>query len=135
MLKYGGDFVVDGCENIALTFGISQRVIGLTIVAIGTSLPELVTTIIATIKKDTNIAIGNLVGSCMLNSLLIIGVGAVITPLVFSIEFNINLVILAIALLSVWLFSNTGKKETITGANGLILLLMFLVYFVRLFIE
>ena len=134
MLKYGGDFVVDSCENIALTFGISQRIIGLTIVAIGTSLPELVTTIIATLEKDTNIAIGNLVGSCMLNFLLVIGVGAVITPLVFSIEFNINLVLLAFAILAVWLFSNTGKKDTITSANGLILLLMFFIYVARLFV-
>lgn len=134
MLKYGGDFVVDSCESIALTFGISQRIIGLTIIAIGTSLPELVTTIIATLEKDTNIAIGNLVGSCMLNLLLVIGVGAVITPLVFSIEFNINLVLLAFAILTVWLFSNTGKKDTITSANGLILLFMFFIYVARLFV-
>lgn len=72
MLKYGGDFVVDTCENIAIRFGISERIIGLTIVAIGTALPELVTTIIATLEKDTSLAVGNLIGSCMLNSWLIL---------------------------------------------------------------
>lgn len=72
MLKYGGDFVVDTCESIALTFGLSERLIGLTIVAIGTALPELVTTIIATLEKDTSLAVGNLIGSCMLNSWLIL---------------------------------------------------------------
>lgn len=72
MLKYGGDFVVDTCESIALRFGLSERIIGLTIVAIGTALPELVTTIVATLEKDASLAVGNLIGSCMLNSWLIL---------------------------------------------------------------
>ena len=84
LLKYGGDFVVDYSVEIANYFNISQRVIGLTIVAIGTAMPELVTSIIAIIKKDTDLAVGNLVGSCVLNLLLILGIGAVITPLEFS---------------------------------------------------
>ena len=134
MLKYGGDFVVDTCESIALTFGISERVIGLTIVAIGTALPELITTIIATIQKDTALAVGNLIGSCMLNLWLILGIGAVITPLVFSIDFNLNLVLLAFATLMVWLFCYIGKKNTITSANGLILLLTFFIYLTKLFV-
>ena len=134
MLKYGGDFVVDTCESIALTFGLSERVIGLTIVAIGTALPELITTIIATIQKDTALAVGNLIGSCMLNLWLILGIGAVITPLVFSIDFNLNLVLLAFATLMVWLFCYIEKKNTITSANGLILLLTFFIYLTKLFV-
>ena len=134
MLKYGGDYVVDACEEIAITFGISERVIGLTIVAIGTALPELITTIIATLQKDTALAVGNLIGSCMLNLWLILGLGAVITPLVFSIDFNLNLVYLTFGTLLIWLFCYFGKKNTITSANGLILLFMFLIYFARLFI-
>lgn len=134
MLKYGGDFVVDTCESIALTFGISERVIGLTIVAIGTALPELITTIIATIQKDTALAVGNLIGSCMLNLWLILGIGAVITPLVFSIDFNLNLVLLAFATLMIWLFCYIGKKNTITSANGLILLFTFFIYLTKLFV-
>lgn len=134
MLKYGGDYVVDACEEIAITFGISERVIGLTIVAIGTALPELITTIIATLQKDTALAVGNLIGSCMLNLWLILGLGAVITPLVFSIDFNLNLVYLTLGTLLIWLFCYIDKKDTITSANGLILLFMFLIYFARLFI-
>lgn len=134
MLKHGGDYVVDACEEIAITFGISERVIGLTIVAIGTALPELITTIIATLQKDTALAVGNLIGSCMLNLWLILGLGAVITPLVFSIDFNLNLVYLTFGTLLIWIFSYTGKKDTITSANGLILLFMFFIYFARLFI-
>lgn len=134
MLKYGGDFVVETCESIALYFGISERIIGLTIVAIGTALPELVTTIIATIQKDTSLALGNLIGSCMLNLWLIIGIGAVITPLVFSVQFNINLILLAFATLIIWLFCYIGKKDTITSAKGLILLFMFFVYIAKLFV-
>ena len=134
MLKYGGDYVVDACEEIAITFGISERVIGLTIVAIGTSLPELITTIVATLQKDSALAVGNLIGSCMLNLWLILGLGAVITPLVFSNDFNLNLVYLTFGTLLIWLFCYVGKKNTITSANGLILLFMFLIYFARLFI-
>ena len=80
LLKYGGDFVVDNASNIARFFSISERVIGSTIVAIGTAMPELITSILAVIRKDTDLAIGNLVGSCVLNILLILGVGSVITP-------------------------------------------------------
>lgn len=134
MLKYGGDFVVGACENIALNFGISERIIGLTIVAIGTALPELITTIIATASKDTSLAVGNLIGSCMLNLWLIIGLGSVITPLVFSIDFNLNLVLLTFATLIVWLFCYIGKKDTITGAKGLIMLFIFFIYLTRLFV-
>ena len=96
LLKYGGDFVVDYATNIAEQFGISERVIGLTIVAIGTAMPEIITSIIAVIKKDTDLAVGNLVGSCVLNIFLILGVGASITPLEFSTEFNQNLILLII---------------------------------------
>lgn len=134
MLKFGGDFVVDACENIALTFGISERVIGLTIIAIGTALPELVTTIIATATKDTALAVGNLIGSCMLNLWLILGLGSIITPLVFSIDFNLNLVLLTIASLMIWLFCYIGKKDTITGLKGLILLFTFFIYLTKLFV-
>ena len=95
LLKYGGDFVVDYSINIANTFNLSERLIALTIIAVGTALPELVTSIVATIKKDTDLAVGNLVGSCILNLFLIIGLGSLITPLPFSKEYNENLILLA----------------------------------------
>ena len=134
LLKFGGDFVVDYSTEIAQALGISERVIGLTIVAIGTAMPELITSIIAVIRKDTDLAVGNLVGSCVLNLLLILGVGAIITPLEFSNEFTQNLILLAISTLILWIFNFIGKKNTITRFKGFILLIIFTFYMVGMFV-
>lgn len=134
LLKYGGDFVVDNATLIAEHFNISERVIGLTIVAIGTAMPELITSIIAVIRKDTGLAVGNLVGSCVLNLFLILGVGAVITPLKFSSKFNQNLILLCISTFILWIFNFIGKKNTITRFKGFVLLLIFSLYMVGLFV-
>ena len=134
LLKYGGDFVVDYATNIAEYFSIPERIIGLTIVAIGTAMPELITSIIAVIRKDTDLAVGNLVGSCVLNLFLILGVGAIITPLEFSTEFTQNLILLSFSTLVVLLFNFIGKKNTITRWKGLILLGIFSVYMAGLFV-
>ena len=133
-LKYGGDFVVEYCIEIARMFSISERVIGLTVIAIGTALPELVTSILAIIKKDTDLAVGNLVGSCILNLLLILGIGAIITPLTLSSEFIQNLVVLLATNLIIWVFCFIGKKETISILKGFILVTIFLLYICSLFI-
>ena len=134
LLKYGGDFVVDSATNIALYFNISERVIGLTVVAIGTALPELVTSIFAVIRKDTDIAVGNLVGSCVLNLFLILGIGAMITPLEFTLDFIQNLILLCSMTLVLWLFNFMGKRDTITRPKGLVLLGVFALYMVSLFV-
>ena len=134
LLKYGGDFVVDSATNIALYFNISERVIGLTVVAIGTALPELVTSIFTVIRKDTDIAVGNLVGSCVLNLFLILGIGAMITPLEFTPDFIQNLILLCSMTLVLWLFNFMGKRDTITRPKGLVLLGVFALYMVSLFV-
>ena len=134
LLKYGGDFVVDSATNIALYFNISERVIGLTVVAIGTALPELVTSIFAVIRKDTDIAVGNLVGSCVLNLFLILGIGAMITPLEFTPDFIQNLILLCSMTIILWLFNFMGKRDTITRLKGLVLLGVFALYMVSLFV-
>ena len=134
LLKYGGDFVVDSATNIALYFNISERVIGLTVVAIGTALPELVTSIFAVIRKDTDIAVGNLVGSCVLNLFLILGIGAMITPLEFTPDFIQNLILLCSMTLVLWLFNFMGKKNTITRPKGIVLLSIFILYMIGLFV-
>lgn len=134
LLKYGGDFVVDNATLIAEYFNISERVIGLTIVAIGTAMPELVTSIVAVIRKDTDLAVGNLVGSCVLNLFLILGIGAIITPLEFSTDFTQNLILLFFSTLLLWLFNYIGKKNTITRLKALILLGIFSFYMVGLFV-
>ncbi len=133
LLKYGGDFVVDYATNIAMELNVPENVIGLTIIAIGTAIPELVTSIVAVIKKDTDLAVGNLVGSCVLNLFLILGVGAIITPLNFSQDFNNNLIYLIISTFVIWCFNFVGKKHILTREKGVILLLMFGFYIVRLF--
>ena len=134
LLKLGGDFVVDYSTKIAQAWSISERIIGLTIVAIGTAMPELITSIIAVIRKDTDLAVGNLVGSCVLNLLLILGIGAIITPLEFSNEFTQNLILLSISTLILWFFNFIGKKNTITRFKGFILLIIFTFYMVGLFV-
>lgn len=133
LLKYGGDFVVDYSIQVARILNISERIIGLTIVAIGTALPELVTSIFAVIKKDTDLAVGNLVGSCVLNLLLILGIGALITPLKVSNEFIQNLLILLGTNLLIWLFNFIGKKNYISRVQGSILITIFGVYIIKLF--
>ncbi len=132
-LKYGGDLVVDTATEIAINYGISERIIGLTIVAIGTALPELITSIMAVIEKDEDLATGNLIGSCILNSFLILGVGAIITPLSMSAEFISNLILLAISIILIWLFCFVGKKDTLTRYKAIPLLMLFVIYMIKLF--
>ena len=134
LLKYGGDLVVDEASELANIFGLSQRVIGLTIVAIGTALPEMITAVIAVVKAEGGLAIGNLIGSCIVNSFLILGTGALITPLEFSREFNENLILLAVAILFIWISCFIGKKNTITRYKAAVLLLMFIYYMWKLFV-
>lgn len=134
LLKFGGDLVVDEASELAALFGLSERIIGLTIVAIGTALPELITAVIAVVKEEGGLAIGNLVGSCILNSFLILGTGALITPLAFSREFNENLLLLAGTILFIWISCFVGKKDTITRYKAGVLLLMFVYYMWKLFV-
>ena len=134
LLKFGGDLVVDEASELATIFGISERVIGLTIVAIGTALPEMITSVIAVIKKEGGLALGNLIGSCILNSFLIIGTGALITPLAFSKEFNENLLLLAATILFIWISCFVGKKNTITRYKAGVLLIVFTIYMWKLFV-
>lgn len=134
LLKFGGDLVVDEASELADIFGLSQRVIGLTIVAIGTALPEMITAVIAVVKAEGGLAIGNLIGSCIVNSFLILGTGALITPLEFSREFNENLILLAVAILFIWISCFIGKKNTITRYKAAVLLLMFIYYMWKLFV-
>lgn len=132
-LRSGGDIVVNETTEIAMKYGISERVIGLTIVAIGTALPELVTSIIAVIKQEGNLAVGNLIGSCILNSFLILGTGAIITPLAFSREFILNLILLIFSIILIWLYCMIGKKNTITRYKAILLLTTYLIYIINLF--
>lgn len=130
MLKFGGDITVENSVNVAGLLGVSEKVIGVTIVAIGTSLPELITSVIAALKKNVDLAIGNIVGSCIFNLLLILGTSSIIHPISYSLAYNVDFILLIISSILLWLFANTGTKDTMTRFNGLIYLLMYIGYMV-----
>ncbi len=127
-LKYGGDLVVNHASALAKYFHISEKVIGLTIVAIGTSLPELVTNINASIKGNSDIAIGNIIGSNIFNLLLITGVSGVINPIHYNATYNVQLVILIVATIVLAIFPYTDKKDEMTMSNGITYLMMYALY-------
>ena len=95
-IKFGGDFVVDGASAIAAGFGLSQTLIGLTIVALGTSLPELVTSIVAAKKDEVDMALGNVIGSNIFNILMVLGIAAAISPVAFLTENIIDIAVLIV---------------------------------------
>lgn len=134
LLVIGADILVKGASNIAKKFHIPEILIGLTIVAIGTALPEMVTSLIAVITGDADMAVGNLIGSSVLNSFLILGIGAAITPLTISAEFTENLLLLIFSTALLWLFCYLPKKDMLTRPKGLILVLIFAIYMVKLFV-
>ena len=130
---FGGDLVVDNASIIATSLGLSQNFIGLTIVAIGTSLPELVTSIVATRKNESALALGNAVGSNIFNILFILGMSATISPLLVLNESIIDSIILiGVALL---LFVFARSKEEMGKKEGLICVTLYIAYTAYLFIR
>ncbi|MBQ3773278.1 MAG: calcium/sodium antiporter [Pseudobutyrivibrio sp.] len=125
-IKYGGDWVVDSCTTLALKFGMSETLVGLTIVALGTSLPELVTSIVAAKKNELDMAIGNVVGSNIFNILLILGVAGAISPMTFLTVNAIDTLILVVFSVIVGLMCL--KKKNLNKANGIVMLLLYAVY-------
>ena len=132
-IKFGGDFVVDGAVTIAGKLGLSENLIGLTIVAVGTSLPELVTSIVASRKNEVEMAVGNVLGSNIFNILLILGVAGTISPMTFIMENIIDIVLLTAASLLIYVFSWT--KERIDRKEGIVMLLMYASYLVYICIR
>ena len=134
-LKIGGDFVVNNSQTIANYFNISEKIISLTIIAIGTSLPELVTSVTAAIKGESDIAIGNIIGSNIFNILLIIGLSAIINPISYNTSYNLQMIILIISTIVLSLFPYTDKKDEMTTSNGITYLMLYALYMVILFIK
>ncbi|MEG3036694.1 MAG: sodium:calcium antiporter, partial [Bacilli bacterium] len=130
ILKIGGQLVVDNAVLIAKTFGLSEKLIGITIVAVGTSLPELVTSVSAALKGEKDMAIGNILGSNIFNILLIIGVSSVISPITYSLSYNNDVILLMIVTLLFCLYPFTGKKDTMTKRNGIIFVLIYIGYII-----
>lgn len=132
-LKFGGDLTVDNAVMIAKKFNISEKIISLTILAIGTSLPELVTSVTAAIKGNSDIAIGNIIGSNIFNMLLIIGVASLINPISYNITYNIDMIMLILGMILLSLFPIIPPKNEMNRLNGLVYLFFYAIYLVVLF--
>ena len=131
-LKLGGDLVVNNAAEIAQILGISEKLISLTIVAFSTSLPELITSIAATKKGETDMAIGNILGSQLFNILLIIGASATLAPINYSTSYNSNIMLLIVGSIMLGLFPFIGKKNEMTRENGVIFVLTYIVYLISI---
>ncbi len=126
----GGNLVVNSASNIAYSFGLSDKLVGLTIVSIGTSLPELVTSMIAATKGENDIAIGNVLGSNIFNILLILGVSSSISPIVISSSLFVDILFLIgiSILLGIFMFKGKVEKLYIGRIKGLSLVILYLSY-------
>mgnify|MGYP000855946137 FL=1 len=131
-LVIGGRLVVTSAIELATALGVSEKVIGLTIVAAGTSLPELATSVVAALKKNNDIAVGNIIGSNIFNIFLILGVSALIRPLGYDASFNTDLYLLGMGTLVLLLFMFTGKRKQLDRWEAALLLAVFIVYMVKL---
>ena len=132
-LILGGALVVDNAIIVAKLFGLSDRIIGLTIVAIGTSLPELATSAIAAYKNEADIAIGNVVGSNIFNIFLILGVTSTIRPLPFQPAINIDVAVLGAASLALFFSVFAGPNYRISRADAVVFLVLYFGYTIFLF--
>ena len=127
-LVFGGQLFVDGASGIATTLGVSESTIGLTIVAGGTSLPELATSVTAALKKNSGIAIGNVIGSNLFNIFFVLGCSATISPLPMGGINNIDMLVLIGSAFLFWMVGWFFKKRTITRVEGALLVVCYVVY-------
>ncbi len=128
LLVAGGRMIVYGAIEVATRLGIPERIIGLTIVSIGTSLPELATSIVAARKKNTDIAVGNIVGSNIFNIFFILGTSAVIYPVTVHPSSNIDLLMNIVLSTMIFIFIFAGKGKSIDRKEGIVMLLFYLGY-------
>lgn len=126
----GGEFVTFGAKNIAEQIGVSEALVGLTIVAVGTSLPELITSVVALKKKETDIALGNVIGSNIFNTLFILAASSAIAPLVVSLEVLIYTICMTVFFILFFVYALSHDK--ISKKAGGVMLLAYAVYFVLL---
>ena len=132
-IALGSDWVVDGATTGASAMGISQTLIGLTVVAFGTSLPELATSIVAAKKKEVDMALGNVIGSNIFNILMVLGIASAVSPVAFLTENVIDIVILIIFSAIVWVLAWT-KKE-LNRKEGILMLILYAAYVVYICIR
>ncbi len=132
-IKFGGDWTVDAAKSIALTIGMSETLVGLTIVSVGTSLPELVTSIVAARKKEVDMALGNAFGSNVFNILMVLGVAAAISPVALIMENVIDIIMLIVISVMVWFFAR--NDECITRREGVAMVGVYAAYLVYIIVR
>lgn len=128
----GGQFVVDSASNIASSLGMSEKLVGLTIVAMGTSLPELVTSVIAALKGENEIALGNVLGSNIFNILLILGTSSLISPIIVEqgLIIDFSFLVIVTILLFILVFFNKKEEKKLTKAEGALLVALYAGYMI-----
>lgn len=129
-LVIGGNWVVDGASGLALKVGMSQGMVAITVVAIGNALPDLVTSVTATVKGASGIALGNIVGSCIINALLSIGLSALVIPLKADSIGFVDFITLVGASALLWIIPSISKNKSINRIFGAILTLLYVGYMV-----
>lgn len=127
-LIIGGKLVIDSAINLATLLGVSTSLIGLTIVAIGTSLPELVTSAVSAFKKNSDIAIGNVVGSNIFNIFFILGISSILNPLTFHARNNADILVAIFASLLLFVIMFVGKKHLLERWQGFLFISCYFVY-------
>ncbi len=132
-IAIGGDLTVDTASRIASELGMSQTLIGLTIVSIGTSLPELVTSVVAARKNEIGMALGNAIGSNVFNILFVLGIASAISPIAFITENVIDIAVLLVFTLIVWVLAARGKM--LKRLDGAVMLLLYALYAVYIFLR
>jgi cation:H+ antiporter len=131
----GGKLVVNNAIKLATILNVSEKIIGLTIVSAGTSLPELATSVVAAIKKNNDIAVGNIIGSNIFNILLILGLSSMINPIEYHLTFNTDLYLLLGGTLFLFISMYTGKRKKLDRWEGFFLLLFYVVYIINILLH
>ena len=131
-IVWGSDIAVNAATSIARIFGMSERFIGLTIVALGTSLPELVTSVTAALKGNSDIAVGNIVGSNLFNIMFVVGITAIITPVVYAPAFKIDSIVAIAAVVLLWLC--VFRRQNLNRFHGILMLACYGGYFAYLMV-
>ena len=127
-LKFGSDFVVDNSILMAQKLGLSERFIGMTVVAVGTALPEIITGIIAARRNESDLLLGNITGSNILNLCLLIGLGAIINPLTFTTDFNSSILVLIVVTIYLQFVATINKNRELDRKRGILLIIVYIIY-------
>ncbi|MFT7283124.1 MAG: cation:H+ antiporter, partial [Cyclobacteriaceae bacterium] len=131
-----GNIIVDNATQIAKSFNVSEKIIGLTILAAGTSLPELATSAVAAFHKKSDLAVGNIVGSNIFNLLLVLGTTAVVhSPLNYNVDLNVDLYIVMLGTFMLFIFMFTLAKYKLDRAEGILYLIGFVAYMIFIFVR